>query len=401
MYGDLVFGAPLAQTRNFNIDKNNFGPRAGLAWSMDDKTVIRGSMGIMYDQAILGGYEQALQLSGSPRAPIYTFSGTQAGAPAFPAGVTTGTLAPQSPWAISQDFVVAHTWQNNVQFERGIGSNLSATASLMYAKGYDLPVVTNINPINPIRALADGRPVFSTTPSAATRLDPRFNQILEVQSIGDSTFKSMTVGLNRRLAQGISFNLQYSLGKGLDTTPLVTQLTVQSEAGRSDPTNIERDRGPNPLDIRHSFNGNVVYISSNHSSNAVVRQLLSGNEIGVILQINSGLPVNISAVGDLNGDGINSDRPLFVGRNSLYLAPQKIVDLRYTRWIPVHGSVRGEIIAEFKNLFNAELLSGITTSFAVDAAGNPTSPIPDDPYQFVNPSGAEQRKFQLGFKVRF
>jgi hypothetical protein len=400
-YPEGIADAPLAQTHQFNIDKNNFGPRAGLAWSMDDKTVIRGSMGIMYDQAILGGYEQALQLSGSPRAPIYTFSGTQAGAPAFPAGVTTGTLAPQSPWAISQDFVVAHTWQNNVQFERGIGSNLSATASLMYAKGYDLPVVTNINPINPIRALADGRPVFSTTPSAATRLDPRFNQILEVQSIGDSTFKSMTVGLNRRLAQGISFNLQYSLGTGLDTTPLVTQLTVQSEAGRSDPTNIERDRGPNPLDIRHSFNGNVVYISSNHSSNAVVRQLLSGNEIGVILQINSGLPVNISAVGDLNGDGINSDRPLFVGRNSLYLAPQKIVDLRYTRWIPVHGSVRGEIIAEFKNLFNAELLSGITTSFAVDAAGNPTSPIPDDPYQFVNPSGAEQRKFQLGFKVRF
>jgi carboxypeptidase family protein/TonB-dependent receptor-like protein len=401
-YPEGIADAPLAQTHQFNIDKNNFGPRVGIAWSIDDQTVLRGSTGIMYDQPILGGYEQALQLSGSPRAPIYTFSGTSAGAPAFPAGVTTGVLAVQSPWAIDSDFVVAHTWQNNVQFERGISSNLSATASLMYAKGYDLPVVININPINPIRTLADGRPVFSTTASAATRLDPRFNQILEVRSIGDSSFKSMTVGLNRRLAQGISFNLQYSLGKGLDTTPLVTQLTVQSEAGVSDPTNIERDRGPNPLDMRHSFNGNVVYISSNHSSNAVVRQLLSGNEIGVILQINSGLPVNIFTGTDLNGDGIvNSDRPLFIGRNSLYLAPQKIVDLRYTRWIPIHGSVRGEVIAEFKNLFNIELLSGITTSFAVDAAGNPTLPIPDDPYQYVNPSGAEQRKFQLGFKVRF
>ena len=29
------------------------------------------------------------------------------------------------------------------------------------------------------------------------------------------------------------------------------------------------------------------------------------------------------------------------------------------------------------------------------------APIPTDPYQFVNPSGFEQRKFQLGFKVRF
>src|SRR6185437_5333350 len=111
---------------------------------------------------------------------------------------------------------------------------------------------------------------------------------------------------------------------------------------------------------------------------AVVRQLLGGNQIGVILQINSGLPVNISANGDLNGDGVSSDRPLFVARNSLYLPPQKIVDLRYTRWIPIRGATRAEIIAEFKNLFNAELLSGITTSRTVDALGNPTTPIPSD-----------------------
>jgi hypothetical protein len=402
-YPSGIADAPLAQTHSFNTDRNNFGPRVGVAWSLDAKTVLRGSTGIMYDQPILGGYEQALQLSGSPRAPAYTFNGTSAGAPAFPAGISTaGTLPAQSPWAIDPHFAVARTWQTNAQFEREIGRNLSASASLMYAKGYDLPVVNNINPINPISTLADGRPIFNTTASAATRLDPRFNVIQEVQSIGDSTFKSVTLGLNRRFSQGISFNLQYSLGKGLDDTPLLTQLTVQSENGRSDPTNIERDRGPNPLDIRHSFNGNVVYISSNHSKNAVVRQVLSGNEFGVILQLNSGLPVNISANSDLNGDGNStSDRPLFVARNSLYLPAQKIVDLRYTRWIPIGGSVRGEVIAEFKNLFNVQLLSGITTSRTVDAAGNPTTPIPSDPYLFTNPSGAEQRKFQLGFKVRF
>jgi hypothetical protein len=170
----------------------------------------------------------------------------------------------------------------------------------MYAKGSQLPVVTNINPINPIGSLADGRPIYSTTASAATRLDPRFNQILEVNSIGDSTFKSMTIGTTKRFAKGLSFNAQYSLGKGLDNTPLLTQLTVQAESGRSDPSNIDRDLGPNPLDIRHSFNGNIVYLSENHSSNAIVRQLLSGSEIGVLLQINSGLPLNIGAVGDLN-----------------------------------------------------------------------------------------------------
>jgi hypothetical protein len=43
--------APLASTRDFRIDGNNFGPRAGFAWSLDDesRTVVRGSTGLMYE----------------------------------------------------------------------------------------------------------------------------------------------------------------------------------------------------------------------------------------------------------------------------------------------------------------------------------------------------------------
>jgi hypothetical protein len=402
-YPSGIADAPLAQSHEFNIDKNNFGPRLGVAWSLDAQSVVRASTGIMYDQPILGGYEQALQLSGSPRSPTYTFSGTSAGAPAYPNGITTaGTLAQQSPWAIDPAFEVAHTWQNNVQYERALGRDFTVSVSGMYARGNQLPVVTNINPINPIGALGDGRPIYSPTANAATRLDPRFNQILEVQSIGRSTFKAMTVSASKRYSKGLSMNVQYSLGKGLDNTPLVTQLTVQAEPGRSDPSDLDRDLGPNPLDTRHSFNGNIVYLTENHSSNAVVRQLLTGNQIGVLLQINSGLPVNVLANRDLNGDGINSDRPLFVSRNPLYLAARKNVDLRYTRFVPIHNSVRAEVIAELKNVFNTEQLSGITTNTVVDALGNPTAgAIPTDPYQFVNPTGYEQRKFQLGFKLRF
>jgi carboxypeptidase family protein/TonB-dependent receptor-like protein len=402
-YPDGLAEAPLAETRAFHVDRNNFGPRVGAAWMVGAQTVLRASTGIMYDQPILGPYEQALQLSGSPRAPVYTFSGTSAGAPEFPNGVTTGTISLQSPWSVDPEFIVARTWQSNAQLEQALGRDFTASVAVMYAKGSNLPVVTNINPINPIGTLADGRPIYSTTASAATRLDPRFNQIQQVQSIGDSTFKSLTIGASKRFARGLSMNVQYSLGKGLDNTPLLTQLTVQSESGRSDPSNLDRDLGPNPLDIRHSVNGNIVYVSENRSSNAIVRQLLSGNQIGVLIQVNSGLPVNILASRDLNGDGINSDRPLFVERNSLYNSARKNIDLRYTRWIPVRGSVRAEVIAELKNAFNIEQLQlpATTTAVAVDAAGNPLAPISEDPYQFPNPSGFEQRKFQLGFRLRF
>jgi hypothetical protein len=211
----------------------------------------------------------------------------------------------------------------------------------------------------------------------------------------------MTLQADKRFSHGLSFNVQYSFGKGTDDTPLRTQLTVQAEPGPSDPSNLKRDEGPNPLDIRHSLNGNIVYQTTNHSSNAIVRGLLSDNQIGVLLQFNSGLPTNILANRDLNGDATSSDRPLDISRNSLYLPVRKNMDLRYTRWIPLHGTVRAEVIAELKNVFNTVQMSGINTTVAVDTAGNPLAAIPADPYAFPNPSGFEQRKFQLGFKVRF
>jgi len=393
--------APLASSQTFNTDKNNWGPRVGVAWSLTPTTVVRASTGIMYDQALLGAYEQALQQTGSPRSPAYTYNGTQAGAPAFPGTVSTGKLSIQSPFTVDPNFQVAHTWQNSVQVERAFGNDFTASASLMYAKGSQLPVVTDVNLINPVGTLADGRPIYSTAVNANTRANPAFNHISEVQSIGDSTFKSLTLQMTKRFAQGLTFNLQYALGKGTDNTPLVGALTVQSEAGRSDPSNLNRDLGPNPLDMRHNFSGNIVYTTTSHASNAVVRQLLSGNEIGVLLQFNSGLPLSIQANRDLNGDGVLSDRPLYIGRNSLYLPVRKNVDMRYTRFIPLHGSVRAEIVAELKNVFNTTQMAGITTTVPTDVLGNPVTALPADPNLFPNPFGYEQRKFQLGFRIRF
>jgi hypothetical protein len=395
-YPQGLASAPLEQTREFKIDKNNWGPRAGIAWAVSSTTAVRASAGIMYDQPILGGYEQALQLSGSPKAPSYTFNGTAAGAPAFPASAGTGTLAIQSPWAVSSDFVVARTKQANVQLEQAFGRDFTASVGFIYANGDNLPVVTDVNLGAPIRTLADGRPVYG-----ASRVDPRFNRIFEVQSIGDSTFKGLTLQASKRLAAGLTFNVQYVTGKGLDNTPLLTQMTVQAEQGRSDPSNLDRDKGPNPLDMRHNVSGNIVYTSINRSANPVVRALLDGNQIGVLLQLNSSLPVNIRSNVDLNGDGVASDRPLFIGRNSMYLPNRYNVDLRYTRMVPIRGSMRAELIAEMKNVFNKLQMAGFNSVVTTDAAGNPTVAIPDSPFGFPGATGYEQRKFQLGFKVRF
>jgi hypothetical protein len=403
--------APFEWSRDFRLDRNNFGPRLGIAWTpFDDKrTVVRASTSIMYDQPLLAAYERAFQDSGSPARFTVAVSPTSAGAPAFPgnlANLPPGFALPtQSISTVDPDFKVARTFQNNVQLERGLGRHFAASMGLVYVKGYDLPVITNINLINPIGTLADGRPIFSTAVNANTRRFPQFNQVNAVQSIGDSTYRALTLQLNKRWSHNYQFDLTYTLGKGEDNAPLTSALSVQGDDARSDPTNLERDRGPNLIDMRHNFAGTIVARSSWTRGSPFVQALLTDNQVGILMQFNSGLPVNIRGNRDLNQDGVGNDRPLNVGRNSVYLPARYNVDLRFSRFIPFGGARRAEILGEWKNVLNTRQVSGVNQSFPVDVAGNPLAPLPTSGSAFRDAGrvtgGYEQRAFQLGFKFYF
>ncbi len=84
---------------------------------------------------------------------------------------------------------------------------------------------------------------------------------------------------------------------------------------------------------------------------------------------------------------MTSDRPLNISRNSLYLPVRRNMDLRYTREIPIAGTVRGEIIAELKNVFNTQQMAGINTVVTTDAAGNPLDADSDRPVRLLRRDG--------------
>lgn len=398
--------APFLYSQHYADDTNNVGPRFGLAYSFgaDKRQVIRASSGIMYDQMLLGAYETAIQANGNPERINVTLAGTAANAPAFPsslADLPPGFVLPvQSITTVDPDFQVARTWQNNVQYERALGANFYGSVGYTFVKGDLLPVIVNINPINPVSSLADGRPVFSSAINADTRRDPRFNHINVVQSRGNSTYNALMLQFGKRLADGIQFDVNYTLGKGTDNAPMTTALSVQGDDGVSDPTNLDRDEGPNLLDTRHSFAGSVV-LQPTFAVDGIAGAIVNGNQLGLMLQFNSGLPVNLRSATDLNGDGLLADRPLFVGRNSLYLPARYNVDARFSRFIPFGGTRRLEIAAEFKNLFNTVQTSAVNRIIATNALGEPTVPLPTSSDQLQPTGGYEQRQFQLGFKFYF
>ena len=127
----------------------------------DRRTVLRANTGLMYDQPINAIYEQAMVNDGTNARAAPTCTPTQAGAPAFPA------VLPPAP-------ARRRTWRGPsipTSRSRACGrttcSSSAASASTTrprsarsYMRGYNLPVVTNINLINPIGTLPDGRPIL-------------------------------------------------------------------------------------------------------------------------------------------------------------------------------------------------------------------------------------------------
>ena len=126
----------------------------------------------------------------------------------------------------------------------------------------------------------------------------------------------------------------------------------------------------------------------------------------------SGIPVTLRSNRELNNDGIGSERPVGVTRNSYRLPSRQNVDFRYSRLFPVASDTKFELLFEVKNLFNSEQWMGATSVVATDALGNPVTAA-GAPLQLPAPgvvergaiftpnSGYEQRQLQIGFRVTF
>jgi hypothetical protein len=411
-----VFDVPSARpfaanpySQSFTVDKNNFGPRVGLSWSVDSsaRTVVRASSGLMYEPPLLDFYDNAILSNGDPASFTVSLSGTSAGAPAFPgslANVPAGFVLPrQSITAVDPDFKTQSAWLSNIQFERALNNDISLAVGYVNSIGRNLPVLMNVNLIPTAGRLPDGRPIYSTAVSAATRVDPTFNQINMFKSIGEAVYNAFTATATKRMTNGWMATATYTLARGEDNAPLTGTYVVGSGDDRaSDPADLDRDRGVTPFNQLHTFSFSTV-VAPRVADTTPGAAIWNNNQVGIILQANSGLPFNIRASADLNGDGILNDRPNGIDRNAGRLGRVVNLDLRYSRFIPTRGVQRAELFLEAKNLFNTENIAGVNRVVATDAQGNPASPILFNgrDYPTAGKSGYDQRLIQLGVKYSF
>lgn len=390
-YPELSAKAPLVESRSIPNDGNNFAPRVGFSWQPTSKTVVRGGYGLFYDTTNLRLISAAIRQNGA-QVRTYTVSGTAAQAPAFPAGFTAEptTLAAvrTSVTNFAGDFRSLNAHQANMQVERELFKDVSVTVGVQYYGGRRLPILIDTNLGTPSRFLADGRPVFT----GSVRPNSNFNQIYQLQSIANSTYYGGFVSLAKRFSHDFQVSASYTLGWAFN----VNDSTGDNGSSVTDSTNVRRDYGVSSSDQRHRFVLQGVWQPA-FAINRLANSILNGFLIAPNVTLTSAFPVTATQGADLNGDGVNNDRPLFRGRNDTPGYGFKEVNLRISRtFILWRDRLRLETIAEAENLLNS-------TNAACSAAGCTGAVINRfDAVDFRRiTSVVNSRQVQLGARLRF
>ncbi|MCU1321201.1 MAG: putative collagen-binding protein [Acidobacteriaceae bacterium] len=409
--------ALFANSRSFNTPNTNFSPRVGLSYRLGDKTVVKSSVGIFYQAPPTNLWFNALNLDGSNRTSNYTYtigSTVPAGAPAFPSiPSATGTVQTQSVTTISPKFKNEYTWNATLQLSRELGRHDSMILGYVMANGRNLQFLRNINPINPIGTLLDGRPVFNSAASATTRFDPRFNQINQVESGATASFNALIFNYTHTLVRGIQLNANYTWSHSLSDAPEVNTFEVATTGSFiQDTTSRGRDRANSSVNHPHAFNMTAVIEPTFSLQNRFAKEVVNHNMVALLGNVMSGDQASIFTGVSLNNDSSAQSvtRPIGVGRNTLRSPSVYQVDGRFTRTFPkLFDHLETSLFLEANNIFNHTNVTNLAVTQPVVGSivtngifTNPgTAGTPSGPAVTVRSSVLEARIVQWGVAARW
>jgi hypothetical protein len=222
-----------------------------------------------------------------------------------------------------------YTVQHSLGMEHAIGSHASWSANVTRALGYNLVVLRDLNPVVGINTGDPNnlQPVSSGAVGFPVHRDKNVGSIAAMVTEGRSWYTGLDLGWKWRADYGAWYSVSYTFSKAIDmaSDPLKGGITLPANSD-----DIAADRGRSDNDRRHRF----VFSASSPLP-------WFGLRASGVVQAASGLPFNVTTGLDENIDGINTDRPAGVARNtgaSTKLKP--INDLRAANDLPPVRSLR-------------------------------------------------------------
>ncbi|HEY0763259.1 MAG TPA: TonB-dependent receptor [Pyrinomonadaceae bacterium] len=310
-------GANGVPRSGFEADKNNFAPRVGFAYSIGEKTVLRGGYGIYYDQSPLAPAE-ALYFN-SPFFDNNVFFPLQ-GLPLtvnnpFPSFFPFAL--PDSALAIQRDLRTGYMQHWNFNVERQLGDKNVVEVAYVGSKGTKLLTARDINQPQP-SVLPQGLPFVP-------RPNPQFDDIDLLESRANSNYHALQARFQRRLSRGLAALASYTWSKSIDDAS-----NFFSSAG--DPNfpqnsyNVAAERGRSNFDVAHRLSASYSYaLPFRRSGDGLEAKLVNGWETFGILTLQSGRPFTVALLSEIDNSGTgrsilgfgNNDRPNLVGNPEL------------------------------------------------------------------------------------
>jgi Carboxypeptidase regulatory-like domain/TonB dependent receptor len=445
---DAAFGKTGA-TSVFPEDRNNFGPRVGVAWEPfgAGRGVVRVGYGLFYgrlpgatvrgalvDTAMASSARHVLitptTVTNCPQVANQGFGYACAYLTTPPSAVTTTTSA----MLFDRRFRLPMVQQGSVTLERQVGANVMASATYLMNIDRQLPNSVDIN-IAPATAtkmfqlqggtgavgVRDGESFV--IPFYTQRVNTSFGPVTDIISNADATYNAMVLEARRRLHGGFEFRASWTWAKALDYGQ--GGATPRTNA-QFDPFNVLYDKGLSALNYPHKILASAVWEPSLSSEKRWLRMAANGWTVAPLFVESSGRPYSLDIFGgtrlsggheSINGAGGAAYLPT-VGRNTLRLPDTGRLDLRVSRALRVRENVRMRGSVEVFNLTNRVNYSAIMQrAFLVGTETNGVTPLifqnaatvaaeglnvrPFGTFTAASTGQSPERQVQLGVRVEF
>ena len=375
-------------------DKTNFGPRAGFAYNVNDRMVIRGGAGRYYGQVVDNLTSFTLSAATTYVAQVFND-----GRPDFASNPFNGPLptleqlrrsgiAQSTGSAIATPYMkMPYSWSSSIGFQRQIGSTMALTSDFNFVGArHERLGLTNLNlSYNPATGL--------NYPSTDLSRRPIPGWALTGVSVntGRSNYRGLETAFNKRMANHYQFSATYTFA-GLwddDAPPYLVDCTKETAESWC-------TMGPLPFKVAPDLGGEYGLATSDQRHRAVfngIFELPKGFLASGLYFFGSGARAGVTSGGDRRGIGAATGSRLradgtVVPRNSFVGDQIHRVDLRISKVFPIGPRFRIEGLIDAFNLFNRENYNAYTLT--------ETSPLLGQ-----GSDGSLARRLQMGFRVTF
>ncbi len=409
----------------------NFAPRFSVAYSVNDKTVVRAGYGIFFARMHGNMLDTLFLGNGKYQTSIYVTPSTS-GAPIFPNVFPSATGLPGgsvSLYLAADGLHNPYTQQGNISIERQLARDLGLTVSYVWSRGIGLFTQRDLN-LGPLTNEVYNYTIKDTSGNiagyygtklylTANKVDTNYSKILQVENGGQSWYNALAVQLQKRMSHGLQAQVSYTWSHSIDTADMQGASWNISSTYNNAYYNGDYsfDKGSSGLDQRHRAVINWLWAPKfTKSETPFARYFVNGWELSTITTMASSKPATptVSVSGStqftgkampnssLNGSGGWSRVP-FLPVGSLNIDRIFRVDGRLVRNIPLNERVKASLMFEAFNMFNTMYNTSISTSMYSVSGGVMT------PYSTVGtgtasqgfPDGTNARRMQVAFRATF